>query len=116
VKIDCLLFLFFFSSRRRHTRSDRDWSSDVCSSDLIVNGLTAVTTFTEIHSTRTNHLQWNIACGEVTVNTAGFWIVEHHALPPMARSSATSAHALTSRSGSAEKKNSGWCSMPRRTL
>src|SRR2546428_1341252 len=25
---------FFFSSRRRHTRCDRDWSSDVCSSDL----------------------------------------------------------------------------------
>src|SRR5206468_10118293 len=25
---------FFFSSRSRHTRSDRDWSSDVCSSDL----------------------------------------------------------------------------------
>src|SRR5206468_11298816 len=25
---------FFFASRRRHTRSDRDWSSDVCSSDL----------------------------------------------------------------------------------
>src|SRR2546421_900062 len=28
-------FYFFFSSRRRHTRSDRDWSSDMCSSDLI---------------------------------------------------------------------------------
>src|SRR3989440_1149046 len=28
-------FIFFFSSRRRHTRSDRDWSSDVCSSDLL---------------------------------------------------------------------------------
>src|SRR5699024_1360500 len=27
--------VFFFSSRRRHTRSKRDWSSDVCSSDLI---------------------------------------------------------------------------------
>src|SRR5690606_40843559 len=26
--------LFFFSSRRRHTRFSRDWSSDVCSSDL----------------------------------------------------------------------------------
>src|SRR5699024_11660190 len=26
---------FFFSSRRRHTRSNRDWSSDVCSSDLL---------------------------------------------------------------------------------
>src|SRR5207249_11474298 len=32
----CLFFFFFFffSSRRRHTRSKRDWSSDVCSSDL----------------------------------------------------------------------------------
>src|SRR5437868_14415434 len=28
------MYLFFFSSRRRHTRSKRDWSSDVCSSDL----------------------------------------------------------------------------------
>src|SRR6201987_1249040 len=27
--------LLIFSSRRRHTSSDRDWSSDVCSSDLI---------------------------------------------------------------------------------
>src|SRR5699024_11623871 len=27
-------YSFFFSSRRRHTRSKRDWSSDVCSSDL----------------------------------------------------------------------------------
>src|SRR5690606_40107930 len=31
-KTPCLLF--FFSSRRRHTRFSRDWSSDVCSSDL----------------------------------------------------------------------------------
>ena len=30
-------FLFFFSSRRRHTRSLCDWSSDVCSSDLDEN-------------------------------------------------------------------------------
>src|SRR5690554_7322476 len=28
------IVLFFFSSRRRHTRCGRDWSSDVCSSDL----------------------------------------------------------------------------------
>src|SRR5699024_11233730 len=33
--ISCLpILLFFFSSRRRHTISKRDWSSDVCSSDL----------------------------------------------------------------------------------
>src|SRR2546422_4509802 len=30
----CMVFFFFFSSRRRHTRCSRDWSSDVCSSDL----------------------------------------------------------------------------------
>src|SRR5216684_1411115 len=30
------MFFFFFSSRRRHTRCSRDWSSDVCSSDLIL--------------------------------------------------------------------------------
>src|SRR2546428_8546047 len=30
----CRECLVYFSSRRRHTRSDRDWSSDVCSSDL----------------------------------------------------------------------------------
>src|SRR6266498_6029889 len=30
----CYLIFFFFSSRRRHTRCGRDWSSDVCSSDL----------------------------------------------------------------------------------
>src|SRR5205085_8712746 len=34
------VFFFFFSSRRRHTRFDCDWSSDVCSSDLVVVGET----------------------------------------------------------------------------
>src|SRR2546430_7200291 len=35
VEHNCGVFLhFFFSSRRRHTRFDCDWSSDVCSSDL----------------------------------------------------------------------------------
>src|SRR5256884_7910090 len=31
------LHYFFFSSRRRHTRCSRDWSSDVCSSDLLLS-------------------------------------------------------------------------------
>src|SRR5699024_12238061 len=34
--------VFFFSSRRRHTRSKRDWSSDVCSSDLPKGTVTVV--------------------------------------------------------------------------
>src|SRR5256884_6680015 len=36
------IVVFFFSSRRRHTRCSRDWSSDVCSSDLEM-------TFTRFH-------------------------------------------------------------------
>src|SRR5690606_40149830 len=32
--LSCFCICFFFSSRRRHTRFSRDWSSDVCSSDL----------------------------------------------------------------------------------
>src|SRR3989449_6799831 len=43
MKVWCnISFSFFFSSRRRHTRCSRDWSSDVCSSDLglqILEGL-----------------------------------------------------------------------------
>src|SRR5690625_671713 len=35
--LQLLVILFFFSSRRRHTRWPRDWSSDVCSSDLITS-------------------------------------------------------------------------------
>src|SRR6266850_1301303 len=33
-----IFFFFFFSSRRRHTRLQGDWSSDVCSSDLLAAG------------------------------------------------------------------------------
>src|SRR4030043_1546246 len=35
-RVSMFFFFFFFSSRRRHTRCSRDWSSDVCSSDLIL--------------------------------------------------------------------------------
>src|SRR5207247_2894399 len=42
VTLSIFLSCFFFSSRRRHTRSTRDWSSDVCSSDLFGFGLQAI--------------------------------------------------------------------------
>src|SRR5271163_5212143 len=45
---------FFFSSRRRHTRSDRDWSSDVCSSDLAQGRTTGVHYF---DSNKGSHFQ-----------------------------------------------------------
>src|SRR5438067_10386865 len=47
---------FFFSSRRRHTRSKRDWSSDVCSSDLdsFVKVTLAGTNTIALYGARTN--------------------------------------------------------------
>src|SRR5437870_13853987 len=47
-----LRIFFFFSSRRRHTRWPRDWSSDVCSSDLVtrlISGRLADRDVREIH-------------------------------------------------------------------
>src|SRR5260370_8338034 len=41
--VHCCVF-FFFSSRRRHTRFKCDWSSDVCSSDLVFSRKQAVQT------------------------------------------------------------------------
>src|SRR5258707_15746160 len=57
----CVGFVFFFSSRRRHTRYWRDWSSDVCSSDLLrrprgenqqLGGLQAGSEFVQLHVPR----------------------------------------------------------------
>src|SRR5690606_33812790 len=44
------MFFFFFSSRRRHTRFSRDWSSDVCSSDLNPEFLAEGTAVTDLHN------------------------------------------------------------------
>src|SRR5438105_5133021 len=46
------IFFFFFSSRRRHTRSTRDWSSDVCSSDLALRAAILLLADLETHIAR----------------------------------------------------------------
>src|SRR5207249_8736496 len=51
----CGLYFFFFSSRRRHTRSKRDWSSDVCSSDLL--NIMASTTETQQRKKQSWHIR-----------------------------------------------------------
>src|SRR5690606_40201232 len=61
-------FVFFFSSRRRHTRFSRDWSSDVCSSDLafILNSCGAVPgpqdCFLVLRGIKTLHLRMERHC------------------------------------------------------
>src|SRR5690625_7820419 len=44
----CHMLFFFFSSRRRHTRWPRDWSSDVCSSDLALQSGMRVTELADL--------------------------------------------------------------------
>src|SRR5256885_8819295 len=39
IMVSVVVCFFFFSSRRRHTRLQGDWSSDVCSSDLRADGV-----------------------------------------------------------------------------
>src|SRR5690554_7222957 len=67
-------FFFFFSSRRRHTRCGRDWSSDVCSSDLSNllieakgNQLSLTGTDLEVELVGLVELQELIEEGEITV-------------------------------------------------
>src|SRR5690349_5944153 len=82
------LFFFFFSSRRRHTRSLRDWSSDVCSSDLgavsrpgaPVSGIAALIDEARQQYRHGNHAQAEAVCRQIlardsantdTLNLAG---------------------------------------------
>src|SRR5205807_4656727 len=83
-----LQLLFFFSSRRRHTRLQGDWSSDVCSSDLVVDQSGAVVaqakvdllnTVTRVPATSTtdgsgNYRFLSLAPGsyKITVEAKGF--------------------------------------------
>src|SRR5690606_14085826 len=70
---------FFFSSRRRHTSFSRDWSSDVCSSDLVVrdNRVEYNVVGIEIENTTAADVYDN----EATNNTGGVLIINMPHLP-----------------------------------
>src|SRR5690606_40297684 len=53
------VILFFFSSRRRHTRFSRDWSSDVCSSDLVNGGADNRSRLASYELSTGNLTSWN---------------------------------------------------------
>src|SRR5712691_12147101 len=59
-----LFFVFFFSSRRRHTRFDCDWSSDVCSSDL-EEGIAVVRAFAEELDLTEPVMPWHAQRGRI---------------------------------------------------
>src|SRR5215510_2786726 len=60
-----IFYFFFFSSRRRHTRWPRDWSSDVCSSDLWEQYLDMMVESVFLNS------------GRSCINTSGIWASRH---------------------------------------
>src|SRR3989449_8684527 len=72
----CCVFFFFFSSRRRHTRCSRDWSSDVCSSDLTtpVAAVSGVATFFDLslNKTGTGYTLTASASGFAPVTSTAF--------------------------------------------
>src|SRR5204862_3059228 len=56
------IFFFFFSSRRRHTRSLRDWSSDVCSSDLAEYSEETASELAIVHAAARAHAHYGRQC------------------------------------------------------
>src|SRR5216684_5579849 len=74
----CEYLLFFFSSRRRHTRCSRDWSSDVCSSDL-ETGFRSGDGTTRAGSSRDLPQEALMLTGDeniVDINFTVFWIIK----------------------------------------
>src|SRR5258707_13807042 len=73
---------FFFSSRRRHTRYWRDWSSDVCSSDLQPHGVELVGNLSGFVEHDAVWLEHGV---DVTGRPAGV-VGQRHGRPPQDRS------------------------------
>src|SRR5256885_12732466 len=74
-KMFALCFCFFFSSRRRHTRLQGDWSSDVCSSDLVEDGFDPGSFFLRVDLAQERggvlfRVRFGLGCG-VPVNERG---------------------------------------------
>src|SRR3712207_366199 len=75
----CIFFFFFFSSRRRHTRYWRDWSSDVCSSDLsfifiLLAILSMFTTIRRLIESQTKEIAIIKALGYSNIQVSGHYI------------------------------------------
>src|SRR5256885_8023505 len=77
---DVGVFVFFFSSRRRHTRLQGDWSSDVCSSDLITSRVLCIPSFgsctTSSSGEKTRHPRTKLQKLETTLAASGLVLPE----------------------------------------
>src|SRR5690625_3130630 len=73
------MYFFFFSSRRRHTRWPRDWSSDVCSSDLL-KGLETLSYLGKSEDHKTNIKTVSESYRKATMKTLSFAFLSSFAL------------------------------------
>src|SRR5256886_9226980 len=71
--------LFFFSSRRRHTRFDCDWSSDVCSSDLAHVAHVAAAGYVADQSRHLASAERAPFVKEAAINHIASAVTQHHA-------------------------------------
>src|SRR6266511_4666267 len=74
---------FFFSSRRRHTRFSRDWSLDVCSSDLLRRRVTSywskpLHARTEAMMQAAAQVEWIVAATEVDALMLEYNLIKSH--------------------------------------
>src|SRR3712207_8878513 len=67
-----MIAVYFFSSRRRHTRYWRDWSSDVCSSDL-------KDVFKSFKKVQSGKEELSITTANVIANAIKLWAIENGA-------------------------------------
>src|SRR5206468_8431516 len=104
---------FFFSSRRRHTRSDRDWSSDVCSSDLSDDAPGPPVAFDGDRGTwgivraQTYQLRGNQALTRVYADSARLAFDEQLRATQIGRASCRERGGITVGEGSVEKDKEG---------
>src|SRR5690625_7495199 len=73
-----MISVFFFSSRRRHTRWPRDWSSDVCSSDLLYVLASGRAKAVHLSAAGDEHVVDLLAPGDLFGGLALLGTLEHH--------------------------------------
>src|SRR2546429_9990672 len=98
------MIYFFFSSRRRHTRCSRDWSSDVCSSDL---KRTAPRSPSPRVCPRAKSSRWRAQCGVTSVRGPDNYDADQlpcGGLPEIGRASGRERGEISVVAGSLKKK------------
>src|SRR5438876_11693875 len=86
------MFFFFFSSRRRHTRWTGDWSSDVCSSDLVTLASIIADTLVAMYNPQLATWRTSPAANEIERHTLA-WLTGKFGFPATAIASFTNGGA-----------------------